>query len=569
MDGNNYDYEIWFTSAPSVPTSPIVAANQYSAIPTYYPLPVITHDVDNDHLLVAYHDNAGIKWVRSTNGGSSWGSPSTVSGTSGKRNPSMLSSDDETYLTYDNLSTVYSRQYTGSGWTSEEDATEGSGLSAERYSSVAVSEKGTMFKTFTWHVVWQAWDPSESQNVIAYRSRSSGEWKNDVITIFDPSISNYHYYYPVVAGGTHSSSDVALVAWKVGAAGNYRYQKIVNDQLQGSYQSESGWYPSVTTYLSAVHSSFTNPLIVAADGNQAPYEVEVNSSVSLPKATPTPMIYNRRIIAEYKNTDSSVVFVQLGEIKAQTENGQEITIDLFPIKDSEVKLTAENLSSYLNTQTVQMPEDVETLSFTYTVYTRASDKVKQDKAINLSFGVNLQDVQSNVNLAELVNIPVNETGDQFVLSNQKVSLNVKSFTGKQVRLYVDLQGLDLSRDDVVLGLAHVYKDADEADFDATKLVYPALLAPTDYVLHQNYPNPFNPETSIPYDLPKESQVLIEVYNVLGQKVSTLVDEQKQAGEYITHWNGLELTGKKATAGIYLCLMQAGDFVKTQKMTLLP
>ena len=109
--------------------------------------------------------------------------------------------------------------------------------------------------------------------------------------------------------------------------------------------------------------------------------------------------------------------------------------------------------------------------------------------------------------------------------------------------------------------------------------------PSEFSLDQNYPNPFNPETYIDYSVPKDSKVRIEVYNVLGEKVAVLVDETKVAGFHTAHWDGRYLSGKKATAGIYLCRMRArqkdglsagrqagmrtGDFVKTQKMTLLP
>ena len=93
--------------------------------------------------------------------------------------------------------------------------------------------------------------------------------------------------------------------------------------------------------------------------------------------------------------------------------------------------------------------------------------------------------------------------------------------------------------------------------------------PKSFALVGNYPNPFNPETAIRYALPQQSHVLIEIYNVLGQKVATLVDENLPAGYHTARWDGKDAAGKKAPAGIYLCRMQTGDFVKTQKMTLLP
>ena len=93
--------------------------------------------------------------------------------------------------------------------------------------------------------------------------------------------------------------------------------------------------------------------------------------------------------------------------------------------------------------------------------------------------------------------------------------------------------------------------------------------PKYFNLFQNYPNPFNPETSISFALPQEGHVLIEVYNVLGQKVATLVDEYQLSSYHRARWDGRDAAGKKATTGIYLCRMKAGDLLKTQKMTLLP
>ncbi|NIA30498.1 MAG: T9SS type A sorting domain-containing protein [Actinobacteria bacterium] len=93
--------------------------------------------------------------------------------------------------------------------------------------------------------------------------------------------------------------------------------------------------------------------------------------------------------------------------------------------------------------------------------------------------------------------------------------------------------------------------------------------PKSISLFANYPNPFNPETLIKYALPKESHVVIRVYNVLGQKIVTLLDTEMQEGYHIVKWDGRNSAGQKVSAGIYLVSMKAGSFEKTQKMTLLP
>jgi len=92
--------------------------------------------------------------------------------------------------------------------------------------------------------------------------------------------------------------------------------------------------------------------------------------------------------------------------------------------------------------------------------------------------------------------------------------------------------------------------------------------PVTFAMEQNYPNPFNPVTTIRYQLPKSANVHLAVYNMLGQKVKTLVNENQPAKYYSIQWNGLNETGSKVASGIYLYRIEAGDYIKTNKMLLL-
>jgi len=105
--------------------------------------------------------------------------------------------------------------------------------------------------------------------------------------------------------------------------------------------------------------------------------------------------------------------------------------------------------------------------------------------------------------------------------------------------------------------------------DSSQALAKLLAIPTEYGLSQNFPNPFNPRTEIQYQLPEASRLTLKIYNVLGQRIVTLIDEQQPAGYYTVIWDGRNALGEKVGAGIYLCRMLAGEFVKTQKMTLLP
>lgn len=94
------------------------------------------------------------------------------------------------------------------------------------------------------------------------------------------------------------------------------------------------------------------------------------------------------------------------------------------------------------------------------------------------------------------------------------------------------------------------------------------LLPKTFALHQNYPNPFNPVTTIKYDLPKDCHVSIQVFNILGQKVKTLVDSYQEAGFKAIYWNGLNDAGNHVATGTYIYMIKAADFKKTKRMTMI-
>ncbi|MCB0311882.1 MAG: T9SS type A sorting domain-containing protein, partial [Calditrichaeota bacterium] len=78
----------------------------------------------------------------------------------------------------------------------------------------------------------------------------------------------------------------------------------------------------------------------------------------------------------------------------------------------------------------------------------------------------------------------------------------------------------------------------------------------------------NPTTVISYQLSVFSDVRLEIYNLLGEKITTLVDARQNAGQYRVQWNGRDQVGRRASSGVYLYRLSAGDFVQTRKMILL-
>jgi len=92
---------------------------------------------------------------------------------------------------------------------------------------------------------------------------------------------------------------------------------------------------------------------------------------------------------------------------------------------------------------------------------------------------------------------------------------------------------------------------------------PLSVCPEDYTLRQNYPNPFNPVTEIKYDLPRQTEIHLQIYDVRGALVATLVDGRRPAGSHTVRWNAADWA-----AGVYFCVLQAGDLRQVRKMVLL-
>lgn len=100
------------------------------------------------------------------------------------------------------------------------------------------------------------------------------------------------------------------------------------------------------------------------------------------------------------------------------------------------------------------------------------------------------------------------------------------------------------------------------------IAYRNVIRPDEFALLQNYPNPFNPSTNISFSLPDAAEVTLEIYNVLGQKIVTLVNAYYEAGEHVVQWDGRDAVGSSVSSGIYFYRLTAGTAVTSKKMMLL-
>jgi flagellar hook assembly protein FlgD len=140
------------------------------------------------------------------------------------------------------------------------------------------------------------------------------------------------------------------------------------------------------------------------------------------------------------------------------------------------------------------------------------------------------------------------------------------------QIYFDVYAFDQSGDSSAFLYGYLTTGGYDAhpvpDTTPDDMLEKSIGVPNDFVLLQNYPNPFNPVTTIDYGLPTNSYVKLTIYNILGQRVKTLVDEEQTAGYKTVMWDGRNDRGEEVGSGIYLYRIQAGSYTKTVKMSLL-
>ena len=159
-------------------------------------------------------------------------------------------------------------------------------------------------------------------------------------------------------------------------------------------------------------------------------------------------------------------------------------------------------------------------------------------------------------------------GVDFSMYDGPELFGYESGDGVEVRLYSQSQGMELK---VSANLdSNVYGNDAELSI-GTAVVLNESATPTSVSLSQNYPNPFNPSTTISYNVEQSGHVSLNVYDVMGRLVKTLVSEYKQAGNtsgYQVVWDGLDNSGQQVSAGLYIYSLQTQGITMTEKMVLM-
>lgn len=293
------------------------------------------------------------------------------------------------------------------------------------------------------------------------------------------------------------------------------------------------------------NSGAGNPMVLMQDNDKVSVKT-VGSGISL------------SLMAEVNGLQSSTYF--------SFSDSASITRDVFDAH----KLTLLDFKPYVSLASRigeglfdinNLPADFEeeiTIPLNFAAYTTGETGwVEQSGEVTLSWG-NLENVPEewSVILTDLVTgerIDL-KSKDEYTFHFEATKAKTKATKNASVLLPVSAQQeTALSADRFTLSISNTGTSVG-GEPDET---------PAQFALSQNYPNPFNPTTVINYQLPVNSRVKLQVFDMLGREVATLVDEQKSAGSYNVSWNAANLA-----SGIYIYRLQAGANVFTRKMTLI-
>lgn len=158
-------------------------------------------------------------------------------------------------------------------------------------------------------------------------------------------------------------------------------------------------------------------------------------------------------------------------------------------------------------------------------------------------------------------MPNTESLDIFYLikTNPVTGMIWSLTTSQEERLYLDADSGDFtisSVDQLFLSRTSNLSLNDENSF------------PNTFTLHKNFPNPFNPMTTLSYELPKDSDVRLSIYDILGNEIITLINSHQHTGFKSILWDATDSNGNSVSAGVYLYRIHAGEFVQTRKLVLI-
>jgi len=221
----------------------------------------------------------------------------------------------------------------------------------------------------------------------------------------------------------------------------------------------------------------------------------------------------------------------------------------------------------LQTEPFNITNDIETISFKVSVTASQPDTLS-DRTLNSNHqtpfsGINFDLLaKENSSQLQLASVGSQTLNNALGLHNgtKIFTFNAQVFKGKEIYLLpkVNLNG-SFKPDNLHFGLVNISIEGSPV---LPKDLLVEAITPKEYLLEQNYPNPFNPATTITYQLPKDGLATLKIFDILGNEIRTLVNEQKETGKYTVHFDASSLA-----SGMYVYQLRVNDYIAVKKMML--
>jgi thermitase len=541
-DGSSYD--IFFRRSTNGGTSWDSATEIRSNASTTNPLPVIVSP-KTDEIMVVYLYGQILESKRSTNNGSSWFTNVITEGILSSPSVAKVNrqawgdGNPTTALVYGKSDTdVYYRYYdTGiSGWSASTNLSSIVPGTAT-HQTPSLSPEGAGYTVV--HVAWHETSGSGlyQNNIIYRKSTGYNSWNSQYTRIYYQDQRR-----PTITALHSSSVDIIFESNSATQIGKQHYN--------GSYWSGptyigSGQYPSVSIGSNQAKYVWTS-------SGSAPYTINI-SSETLSKEGESGEPYYERVISWLDTTNGRHhLTVRVKSLSLKTSQDEAQTLPLQPVSlDTVPDFTPANAFDYLVSTPALLPADAESLVVDLSLWTESAEKVGSgtNPKISLEF--------KNDNEQSLMKISGHSFSASGSISEEALRLAVPLTTvrqavgSKSVKVNVQIEGLT-PNSTTFASLGHIYdfnKSVEKSSNEQEALTSNSLPLTTSLI--GSYPNPFNPETTIKYQVRYHGQVRLDIYNLRGQKIRTLVDDLRTPGEYETRWDGRDEYGQAIASGIYV------------------
>jgi hypothetical protein len=557
-NGSNYDVVFSRSTNGGSSWSSISSLQSNFSCTSPGPLPSVSGNINTGDVIVVYRTSSGLRFVKSTSNMGSWNSPVTISGTNGNYNSPSTAFYPITSPVVDKCNLAYA---TNTGYTSQLYYNyylfETSSWSAStNLSSVLPSHyqqhcnptlSSSTNTTIPVHVAWESYS-FELDNVVVHRKGTSGNFGSQYYIL-----QNQSARLPSISGLT---SDNAWMVFRNSSTGQFAKIKY--------YYSGGSWIWGSPSYISSgnypqLSVGSSNAKYLWTSGSSSPYTISIGSE-TLTKEVILASEYSRElnflVPSGIDNKTGSSISVEIKQPQIIHKDGNITLIPFVDAPPDSIIISPKEILAYGNTRSFVPPQDIDSLKFQFAVRMTNGEKILEDVDVLITFDI--YDASSGNKLDRISSQSFSEDKD-----NNKwyqVNLTAANFSNTKyssgISIHPAVLGLKNDNPEMIASLGHIYKFNTEG-FEIPKDILTETNTPKEYLLEQNYPNPFNPATTISYQLPADGVVTLKIFDVLGNEVRELVNEFKTAGRYETKFDASELA-----SGIYIYQIKVNNLAET-------